>query len=68
MTIVPFLRDNVSGLREVEAMSTTLEDICKILNVADRPKALLRDLTLEIVSGRGEWPAAPVRAAQRGAL
>jgi hypothetical protein len=90
MTIVPFLRDNVFGPRDIQAMSTALADVCNILNLADqagderelvarkivvfahqgqRDAALLRDCMLrEIVSGRGEWPAALVRAAQCGAL
>jgi hypothetical protein len=90
MTIVPFLRDNVFGPRDIQAMSTALDDVCKILNVADeigserelvakkiigfahqgqRDAGFLRDRMLrEIVSGRGEWPAALVRAAQCGAL
>jgi hypothetical protein len=90
MTIVPFLRDNVFGPQDIQAMSTALEDVCNILNLADqargerelvarkivvfahqgqRDAALLRDRMLrEIVSGRGEWPVALVRAAQCGAL
>ena len=90
MTIVPFLRDNVFGPQDIQAMSLALEDVCNILNLADqarderelvarkivvfahqgqRDAALLRDCMLrEIVSGRGEWPVALVRAAQCGAL
>ena len=90
MTIVPFLRDSVFGPRDIQAMSTALEDVCKILNLADEAKsekellakkiialahqgprdaALLRDRMLrEIAHGRGEWPAALVRAARCGAL
>jgi hypothetical protein len=90
MTIVPFLRDNVFGPQDIQAMSLALEDVCNILNLADqarserelvarkivvfahqgqRDAALLRDRMLrDIVSGRGEWPAALVRAAQYGAL
>jgi hypothetical protein len=35
MTIVPFLRDNVFEPRDIQAMSMALDDVCKILNVAD---------------------------------
>jgi hypothetical protein len=38
MTIVPFLRDNVFGPQDIEAMSTALEDICNILNLADQAR------------------------------
>ncbi len=90
MTIVPFLRDNVFGPQDIKAMSAALDDVCKILNLADeaggerellakniiafahqghRDAPLLRDRMLrEITSGRGEWPAALVRAARQGAL
>ena len=33
MTIVPFLRDNVFGPKDIQAMSAALDDVCKILNV-----------------------------------
>jgi hypothetical protein len=36
MTIVPFLNDNVFGPQDIQAMSTALEDVCKILNLADQ--------------------------------
>ena len=35
MTIVPFLKDNVFGPTDIQAMSVALDDVCKILNVAD---------------------------------
>ena len=90
MTIVPFLRDNVFGPKDIQAMSVALDDVCKILNVTgeagserellakniiafarqgQRDAPLLRDRMLrEITAGRGEWPAALVRAARQGAL
>ncbi len=90
MTIVPFLQGRVFSPQDIQAMSAALDDVCKILNVADRAQsdrellaqkivavahqgqrdaAVLRDRTLrEITSGRGQWPAALVRAAQCGAL
>jgi hypothetical protein len=39
MTIVPFLTDNVFGLRDIQAMSRALEDVCAILNLADDDKS-----------------------------
>jgi hypothetical protein len=90
MTIVPFLRNHVFAPQDIQAMSTALDDVCKILNLADqaqserellaqkivlfarqgqRNAAALRNLTLrELADGRGEWPAALVRAARCGAL
>jgi hypothetical protein len=90
VTIVPFLRDSVFEPPDIRAMSTALDDVCNILNLADnnadekerlakeiiafahqgpREAGLLRDRMLrEIVSGRGEWPAALVSAARYGAL
>jgi hypothetical protein len=38
MTIVPFLTDNVFERRDIQAMSTALEDVCAILNLADHDK------------------------------
>ena len=35
MTIVPFLRHNVFEPSDIQAMSTALDDVCKILHVAD---------------------------------
>jgi hypothetical protein len=39
MTVVPFLTDNVFGPRDIQAMSTALEDVCAILNLADDDKS-----------------------------
>ena len=36
MTIVPFLRDNVFAPNDIQAMSTALDDVCKILNLQDK--------------------------------
>ncbi len=35
MTIVPFLGNNVFDPSDIRAMSTALDDVCKILHVAD---------------------------------
>jgi hypothetical protein len=39
MTIVPFLKNSVFGPQDIQAMSTALEDVCDILNVADEAKS-----------------------------
>ena len=39
MTIAPFPRDIAFGPQDIEAMSVALEDICKILNLADQAKS-----------------------------
>ena len=39
MTIVPFLRDGTFGPQDIRAMSVALEDVCKILNLADQAKS-----------------------------
>ena len=39
MTILPFLEDSVFGPRDIQAMSTALEDVCKTLNLADEAKS-----------------------------
>ena len=70
MTIVPFLRDSVFGPQDTQAISAALDDVWKILNLAEEArseKELLakkiiafahhcpRDRMLrEIISGRGE--------------
>lgn len=39
MTIIPFLTDNVVVPQDIQAMSTVLEDVCKILNLADEGRS-----------------------------
>ena len=39
MTIVPFLKDNVFGPQDIQAMSTAFEEVCNILNMADHAKS-----------------------------
>jgi hypothetical protein len=38
MTTVPFLNGRVFAPRDIQAMSTALEDVCKILDLADEAK------------------------------
>jgi hypothetical protein len=49
MTIVPFLNDNVFGPRDIQAMSTALEDVCKILNLTDQAGSERELLATKIV-------------------
>jgi ABC-type hemin transport system substrate-binding protein len=39
MTIIPFLNASVFAPQDIQAMSTALEDVCKILNLTDKPQA-----------------------------
>ena len=50
MTIVPFLTDNVFGPRDIKAMSTALEDVCTILNLADNDQSEKERLAKRIIS------------------
>ena len=50
MTIVPFLTDNVFGPRDIQAMSTALEDVCMILNLADDDKSEKERLAKKILT------------------
>jgi hypothetical protein len=63
MTIVPFLTDNVFGPRDIQAMSTALEDVCAILNLADHDKSEKERLAKKIftLAKGGERDAALLR-------
>ena len=50
MTIVPFLEDSVFGPQDIQATSTALEDICKILNLADEGKGERELLAKRIIA------------------
>jgi hypothetical protein len=53
MTIVPFLEDKVFGrvrAADIQAMSTALEDVCKILNLADEAKSEKELLARKIIA------------------
>ncbi len=39
MAAAPFLNDNVFGPQDIQAMSTALEDVCKILDLSDEAKS-----------------------------
>jgi hypothetical protein len=63
MTIVPFLEDNVFGPQDIQAMSTALQDVCAILNLADddtSEKERLAKKILTLAKG-GERDAAFLR-------
>ena len=63
MTIAPFLKDNVFGPQDIRAMSTALEDVCKILNLPDQAKSDRELLAQKIVglAHQGERNAALLR-------
>ena len=63
MTIAPFLNENVFGPEDIQAMSTALEDVCKILNLADQAKGERELLAQRIVvlAHQGERNAALLR-------
>jgi hypothetical protein len=50
MTIVPFLENKAFGPQDIQAMSTALEDVCKILNLADEAKRERELLAKEIIA------------------
>jgi ABC-type hemin transport system substrate-binding protein len=50
MTIVPFLKDSVFGPQDIQSMSTALEDVCNILNVADEAKSQREQLAKKIIT------------------
>jgi hypothetical protein len=50
MTIVPFLADNVFGPRDIQALSTALENVCKILNLADEARSEKEFLAKKLVA------------------
>ena len=63
MTIVPFLNGRVFAPHDIQAMSMALEDVCKILNVAEEAKSERELLAKKIVAlaHQGERNAAPLR-------
>ena len=63
MTIVPFLENQAFGPRDIAAMSTALEDICKILDLADGAKREKEVLAKRIIAlaRDGESSAALLR-------
>jgi hypothetical protein len=63
MTIVPFLKVDVFGPRDIQAMSTALQDVCAILNLEDHDKSEKEFLTKKLVAlaKEGEPNAALLR-------
>ena len=63
MTIVPFVEDKVFGPQDIRAMSTALEDVCKILNLANEAKSERELLAKKMlaIAHRGERNAAFLR-------
>jgi hypothetical protein len=63
MTIAPFLEDKVFGPQDIRAMSTALEEVCKILNLADEAKSERELLAKKIIAfaHQGERCAALLR-------
>ncbi len=63
MSIVPFLKDNVFGPSDIQAMSKALEDVCKILNLPHESKSERELLAKRIVVffHQGERAASPLR-------
>jgi hypothetical protein len=50
MTIVPFLEGKVFGPQDIQAVSTALDDVCKILNLADEAKSEREFLAKKIIA------------------
>ena len=63
MAILPFLEDSVFGPKDIQTMSTALEDLCKILNLADEAKSERELLAKKIIAlvRQGERNAALLR-------
>jgi hypothetical protein len=64
MTIVPFLNGKVFGPEDTQAMSVALEDVCKILNLAEGAKserALLAQQKIVAIAPQGECNSALLR-------
>ena len=63
MTIVPFLENKVFGPQDIRAMTTALEDVCKILDVTDEAKNEKELLAKKIIAyaHQGERDAAFLR-------
>ena len=60
MTIIPYLEGRVFGPQDIQAMSTALEDVCKILNLAAEAKSDRELLAKKIIAlaRQGECNAA----------
>jgi hypothetical protein len=56
MTIAPFLRESVFEPPDIRAMSTALEDVCKILNLADNSAGEKERLATEIIAFAHQGP------------
>jgi len=56
MTIVPFLRDGVFEPPDIQAMSAALDDLCKILNVADQARNERELLARNIIAFAHQGP------------
>ena len=56
MTIVPILRDSAFGPQDIQAMSTALEDVCKILNLADQAESDKERLAKKIIAFAHQGP------------
>ena len=63
MTIIPYLEGRAFGPQDIQAMSTALEDVCKILNLADEAKSDRELLAKKIIAlaRQGECNAALLR-------
>ena len=63
MTFAPFLDGNVFGPQDIQAMSSALDELCKILNVTDEAKSERELLAQKIVvlARQGERDAALLR-------
>ena len=56
MTIVPFLRDRVFEPPDIQAMSMALDDVCKILNLADDDAGEKERLAKKIIGFAHQGP------------
>ena len=63
MTVVPILEDKVFGPRDIRAMSTALEDVCRTLDLAEEAKSERELLAKKIIAlaRLGECDAARLR-------
>jgi hypothetical protein len=63
MTIVPFLNGKVFGPEDIQAMSMALEDVCKILNLAEEAKSerVLLAQKIVAIAPQGECNSALLR-------
>jgi ABC-type hemin transport system substrate-binding protein len=63
VTIAPFLEGEAFGPQDIQAMSMALEDVCKILDLADEAKSERERLAKKIIAlaHQGEVNAALLR-------